>query len=161
MNRTDTRTQFHNDIITTAVEGGIGYWSQTSYYQWEDDGVLTVAVGTLSQDSADRNLREYPHTCAVVHVLKDDESGYEEDGRVIDVDLIAKAYGVLRALKADRTSFNGHPALSTPDGEDAHLSVRYRDHLLKAYREEDAGEIDSDDADNLVQLGLFGKVVYG
>jgi hypothetical protein len=33
------------DIITTAIEGGIGYWSICEQYQWSDDGTSHVAVG--------------------------------------------------------------------------------------------------------------------
>lgn len=36
-----------------------------------------------------------------------------------------------------------------------------RDKILAASRENDAGEIDSEAADVIVQAGLFGEVVYG
>jgi hypothetical protein len=32
------REQFLDDIVTTAVEGGIGYWSVARKYVWSDDG---------------------------------------------------------------------------------------------------------------------------
>ena len=32
----DNHAEFYSDIITTAVEGGIGYWSQCDEYRWQD-----------------------------------------------------------------------------------------------------------------------------
>lgn len=149
--RSAEREQFLADVLTTAIEGGIGYWSQCTQYQWVDDEQVRVVVGKRQGDTAH----------ATIHVLKDDESGYEDEGHDLTPDVIAKGFGILRKLVADRTNFNGHPALSTPDGRDAYLSVSHRTHLMGAYTECEAGDIDSDDADNIVQLALFGKIVYG
>ena len=35
MKRTPERTEFLNDIITTAVEGGVGYWAEVRKYWWQ------------------------------------------------------------------------------------------------------------------------------
>jgi hypothetical protein len=152
MPRSDERTEFYEDIITTAVEGGTGYWAQVSQYQFSYDGETRLSVGEQVGEG----------TRAVLHAIKDDESGYEEEGHVLDAALIAHAFGVLRRLVQDRETDNGQPGgLSTTKGENAHLSAKHRKHLLGAYADLDAGDIDADDADILVQLGLFGKVVYG
>lgn len=133
--RSDKRARFLRDIITTAIEGGIGYWSQCSQYQWIDeheDGRVYVPVGERVGDDAR----------AVVHVLNDDESGYVEDGLVIDIEVVARG---LRLII---------------DGG-AGVHDRIRGNVRTADRENDAGYIDADDADVIVQAGLLGEVVYG
>ena len=35
--------EFANDVITTAVEGGIGYWARISEYHWRN-GIPTTAM---------------------------------------------------------------------------------------------------------------------
>lgn len=42
-----------------------------------------------------------------------------------------------------------------------HLGEGLRANIVKATIAGDAGEIDADDADTVVQIGLFGKVIYG
>jgi hypothetical protein len=32
--RTPERSEFLSDVVTTALEGGIGYWSEASVYKW-------------------------------------------------------------------------------------------------------------------------------
>lgn len=47
-------------------------------------------------------------------------------------------------------------------GKDANgRSLPLSDHLVRGVVEQDAGEIDSDLADVIVQLGVFGEVVFG
>lgn len=41
------------------------------------------------------------------------------------------------------------------------ISQDLRDHLAAGVSEGDAGEIDSDVADCIIQVGLFGELVYG
>jgi hypothetical protein len=129
------RAEFLNDIITTALEGGIGYWSQASQYQWIDDydGRVHVVVGD-----------EIPggNATAIVHRLNDDESDYVEEGLLIDQACVRR--GLRRILDGD-----------APVGE------RYREGIRDANRANDASLIDADDADVIVQAGLFGEVVYG
>jgi hypothetical protein len=116
--RTDARTEFLGDIITGAVEGGIGYWSAVSRYRWED------CV-----------------THATVHVVKDDESGYEHEGLTLDIDAVE------RGLKLIREGGCG-------------LNTRLRNRLLVADRGNDAGQLDAFDCDVIVQAGLLGEIVY-
>ena len=37
MPKSPERIQFLTDVFTTALEGGIGYWSECSYYRWENE----------------------------------------------------------------------------------------------------------------------------
>lgn len=111
------RAEFVGDIIIGAVEGGIGYWSQCSRYRNRDE------------------------VSATIHVLKDDESGYEAEGLTLD------ANAVERGLKLIREGGGG-----------IHLRLRRR--LMKADESNDAGQLDAFDCDVIVQAGLLGEVVY-
>jgi len=131
--RSEERAEFLRDVITTAVEGGIGYWSQCSHYQWVNrDGRVMVTVGERG---------ERTDCYAVVHEVNDDESGYKEEALEINVEVIARG---LRLL-LDKQLVNS----------------RMRNSIGQADRENDAGYIDSDDADAIVQAGLLGEVRYG
>lgn len=77
--RSRERAQFLADVLTTAVEGGIGYWSAVSEYRWD------------LEDPAD--------TSVVVHEYDDDlgiNGDYKEEGVRVDLDLIAKGIGILK-----------------------------------------------------------------
>jgi hypothetical protein len=117
------RNQFFADIITTAIEGGIGYWSVTLQYQYNGK----PCVGELV---------EGVDTCATIS---------PEDSNIIygiDIDLIDKG---IDAILGERVS----------------ISVATQEAIERAWAELDAGEIDADAADAIVQVGLFGKLVYG
>jgi hypothetical protein len=43
-----------NDILTTAVEGGIGYWADIKEYRWENVDETTVMIKENDQDSAEK-----------------------------------------------------------------------------------------------------------
>jgi hypothetical protein len=49
--RSKERTQFLADIITTAVEGGTGYWAYTSGYKWSEEKP-EIAEATLTEMEA-------------------------------------------------------------------------------------------------------------
>lgn len=110
--------QFLADIITTAIEGGTGYWAAVSNYKWDCPPDQTFAI---------------------LHEWDDDQGEYQNKGKVVDRITILK--GIDKAKKSKREDFKHRV-------EVAELTA-------------DACEIDADDADILVQLGLFGEVVYG
>jgi hypothetical protein len=131
--RSEERTEFLGDILTTAVEGGTGYWAQVSQYQWVDsDGSVRVHSGPRTGEGAR----------AVLHRLNDDESGYVDEGLVIDIDVIAAGLAKIAA-----------PGFS--------INEKLRQEIAYANRHNDAGEIDADHADVIVQAALFGEIVYG
>jgi hypothetical protein len=133
MKRSKRRARFLGDIITSAVEGGTGYWAQVSQYQWVDrKGEVHVVTGERVGDE--------PR--AVLHPLKDDESGYEPEGEVLTLDRVA--FG-LRTLLGHRFGVRA----------DLKAIIDYANH------KDDAGDIDADAADVIVQAALFEEIVYG
>jgi hypothetical protein len=130
--RSAERVEFLGDIISAALEGGIGYWSQCSQYQYELNGEIKVAVGKRQGDE--------PR--ATVHELNDDESGYKDEGLEITLEAVEKGLDMIL-------------------GELVAVAEYHRESISRASDRNDAGDIDADDADVIVQVALFGAIVYG
>lgn len=134
--RTAERTEFLQDIISCAIEGGINDWARTSHYQYVYNGERCICVATSGYDD------ERHDAYAIVHPLNDDESGYEKEGKEINIDVIAA--GLARIISGK---------------ENVHAS--YIQRIKEADKDNDAGEIDAYDASMIVQAGLLGEVIYG
>lgn len=131
--RSKEREEYLAAIISTAIEGSIGYWSQCSQYQWvNDEGDVNVVVG--EQDGEEAR--------ATIHQLNDDESDYSKDALVITTEVIAA--GISKILKGE-----------------TNVADRIVNYIKAGEVENDAGEIDGEAADVIVQAGLFKEVVYG
>lgn len=109
----DLDDTFLDDMVTTAVEGGTDYWAAVSDYHWGDGEPTTVRL----------------------HELNDDESGYREEGVLVDAATIAK--GMQR------------------------LATVYPCHFERLVHPNNDWDHDADDADMVVQLALFGELKYG
>lgn len=119
------RAKFLQDIIITAVEGGVGYWSYASVYRWSDAHPETARV-TLSE--------------------------FDDAGAVTQMHHVTGAT-IERGIK------------EIMSGAPKHVSSEIEAVVRGCHRENeacsDAGDIDSDIADAIVQVGLFGDLVYG
>jgi hypothetical protein len=135
-NRSEQRAEFLGDIITTALEGGTGYWAQVSQYQYVSDGELRVCVGTAKTGAG------AGEACATLHELNDAGDGYKEQGLELTLDAVAAAIG---KITSGQVSVGG-------------MTVQA---VVAASRENDADEIDADYADTIAQVALLGEVVYG
>lgn len=54
---TDTATvslQDLNDLLTTAVEGGVNYWAECRNYRWQNRPITSVEIREDDQDSAEK-----------------------------------------------------------------------------------------------------------
>lgn len=119
--------EFLHDIFTTALEGGIGYWSECSAYHWSKGG---------PDHEADL---DFFHA-----IIEETESGEDEPPtHRIDREVI------LRGLSR----------LFTGEYRGLHSSTAGR--IMEAAITGNSGRLDASDADCLVQVGLFGEVVYG
>jgi hypothetical protein len=117
---TTERDQLYADLFTTALEGGIGYWSTCSNYRWtKDDGT--------------------PDVTGFEAVIIEDEE-YEHHG--INRSTISRGYRLATGEWRDRLRWSTEPP-------------------PRFITEEVDWDYDAGDADMIVQLGLFGEVVYG
>lgn len=135
--RTKQREEFLGDIITTAIEGGIGYWSQCSQYQYQGTGLLGTGLNPCVGQ-----VREGEGTRATIHELDEYGDGYKDESLEITIETIAK--GINQIIKCEK-----------------HVNSGLYTAIARGNKENDAGEIDADAADVIVQVALFGEIIYG
>lgn len=140
VDRQHERETFLASVVVTAVESGsqgIGYWAEVEEYRWwlpDLDGG-TAEPGPHGGGNAWATIAEY-----------------DEHGRRFDLTpkTISEAYKVLGRGRKGR----GLPDYAWPSQESLQR-------LWDARAENDAGLLDAIDADVLVQLGVYGKLVWG
>lgn len=116
-----TTDQMYFDIFTTALEGGIGYWSECSRYRWQNQD------GTENVKGFEAVVTEFDETNALT----------------INRAVISK--GVRMYLSSDEIKYlHRNPSMTK------FLRTRGED-----------GDFDAGNADIIVQIALFGEVVYG
>jgi hypothetical protein len=145
MAKSPERVQFLRDVMITALEGGVGYWSVADQItiEHENDDLWYARYTLFCLDGDDPTGKEAGE-CG----LSTQEAPVPLcQGHLIDPDAIARGMGLARR-PADQSDAIGW-----------HISNRR--HVIKANRENDAGDIDAGDADCIVQLAAFGKVIYG
>lgn len=144
--RTELRLEFLHGIFTTALEGGIGYWSVCDEYHWSNK----ADAGNRCFDLVD--------FYAIIESNEDDwgvtEAYISEQGQFqpitetqtlrIDLDVIERGANMLveKVLTGEFTN----PYL-----------LQF---VVAWVTNGDQGDYDSCGADLAVQLGLFGEVVY-
>lgn len=109
------RKQFLEDIMVTAIEGGINYWAK-------------VTTGDLPE--------------GYVWIREREDSG-EPLGR-IPFSLLDLELGITRVGLSD-----------------FQVGTDLRSWILTGSAENDAGDIDVDAADVIVQAAIFGEIIYG
>jgi hypothetical protein len=126
------------DLFTTALEGGINYWSTCSSYHWSHSGDdLTLGNG----------LEDHQGFYAVITndvdpIVNDADVPLDDQTLRIDRSVLAKGYRLATTTHRDKVAWStGKPPLVVGPDTD--------------------WDFDADDADCIVQLGLFETVVYG
>ena len=149
MPTTLARHHFVADIFTTALEGGIGYWSQCTDYHWcNDDGTddlmgfyADIVVPAEDLSEAER-AHGTPSTYTTLHGDQAEAYGFRIDRTVM-----------LRGLRLAATT----PVI---DGETHHWQCGDGRPPL-VITDDVEWDYDACDADAIVQYGLFGKVIFG
>lgn len=130
------RVQFLHDVMITALEGGVGYWSVADHIERHPDDRLWYQSFVLYCSDGGIDPVECGH----------DESDGVCAGHRVTPDLVVR--GLSKAVTAG-------------PNEDIGWHYNRRSHVIVANRENEGGDIDADDADCIVQLGIFGRVIYG
>lgn len=131
MERTQERKEFLADVFTTAIEGGINYWSQVEEYHWQG------TEGRMQDADLDGFYAE------IIEI----GDGYERIPHRIDQAVIVRGLNLL--------CNNADPIKFAPTGR------LLADLLLANRTNGSDGDFDADSADCVVQAGLFGEIVYG
>jgi hypothetical protein len=134
-----TPDEFRRYVFVTAIEGGVNYWAAVLDY--DVAGATARLVDT--QELPEGLARE-----TYLNVI-------QRDRHIADLVDQMPAHIVYPVTVA--TVAKGFRVLQEPV---EHLSDSYRKRVLAAARKRDAVELDSGDADNIIQLGIFGKIVY-
>lgn len=152
--RTDARKKFLHCVFTTALEGGIGYWSVCDEYHWSKPGLINGGSGGDLVDDLDGFYATIESNDEdgwgitkkePVTILGTTFDSWEYDNQLrIDIDVIERGSNMLveKVLSGEFTN----------------------DYLLQFVQawisDGDNGDYDCSGADLVVQLGLFGEVVY-
>lgn len=137
--------QLCHDIFVTALEGGIGYWSVAHSYHWTSgDDEHGHAVEDLDGFYADIEETEYEGV----------DPGPDQNKHHIDRSVIEKGIRAIATGDLEHPDYVGsglvgmcNIAMRLP-----HTPTQYDDERL---------DFDAGDADNVVQAGLFGDIIYG
>lgn len=125
------REEFIKDVFTTALYGGITYWANEHTVIWPT-----------------QQTPVFWH--AVVYDIADDERPMYEINRAI----INRGLRRIFRAAAKEESVTGETSIP-------YLSHSQARRIAAALALRDASDIDADDADSIVQVGLFGEVRYG
>ena len=131
------RDQLLFDLFTTALEGGIGYWSTCEKYHHSIQEPFSSITGPTPETRTVDDLHGF-----YAEII---ETGDGDDyvPHRIDHTVLNRGYGLACEVVRDviRWSSGEKPPLVITDDTD--------------------WDFDASDADVIVQLGLFGEVVYG
>lgn len=157
--RTEGRKKFFHYMFTTAMEGGIGYWSMADEYHWmiktedRDPRILNdldgfYAIITSNEDDWGIN---YAYISEVGAFAIMPEECQNQPLR-IDIDVIERGWNmfmnkVIEATKSERP-------------EQEFSNPYFRQAIVQYLTDMEDGDSDADVADLVVQLGLFREHVY-
>lgn len=170
--RTDARKSFLHSVFTTALEGGIGYWSEAGSYRWsKPENYTKVIDGVPFNGSHDVDDTDYFY--ATLYSTEEDWGVTEvfqpqynsPEGPVVhlpnesqnqplrvDIDVVERGVNLL----VDKVI-----AATKSEDPEAQFSRKYLRQFVEAWLSDgEQGDFDADGADLAIQLGLFGEVVY-
>lgn len=128
--------QFLSDILTTAMEGGVGYW---------------LRVGKVHRALQDNESQLEEMSIYRVNDPRDADSNEE-----FDMANFMPGFEVNRNHDITLNHvFRGLQRLFEPN------VLPHRDDIRREVQRPDDADIDSDAADVILQLGFFGEVVFG
>jgi hypothetical protein len=147
-----TRQEFLRDIAITAAEGGISYWASLTKYRWSStDRGGEAPDDMLPFPQVQFIAAEDPSDFVLEELMPSVQSGPYRVNRGPEITLTPEV--MERALQriAD-------PSVAT---DDLGWNNKDRQRVIGAAALNDACDIDAGDADNIVQIAIFGKLVFG
>lgn len=156
------RKSFLHCVFTTALEGGIQYWAEVGVYHWQIRGVdgkpITPRDDTdgfyATIRSNERDLEDPDDTGWGI-------AGLEREHTLrINLDVIER--GTTLFARYCRGEINSH-GIDVPEEQRKPLAddAYWRQFLAAEATHGEEGDYDAMVADNIVQFGLFGNLVYG
>jgi hypothetical protein len=152
--RTEARKVFLHGVFTTALEGGIGYWSAASAYHW---------MKSDPRDEDGYSPADLDGFYATIQPAADDDTWGvfdTDDSREMRIDMavIARGVGMFKDYAMGKIDGKGQPST---ERKAVPLDHYWRQFLAADRTNGADGDYDSEVADIIVQFGLFGQHVYG
>ena len=161
MPKSEERKKFFHYMFTTAMEGGIDYWAYRLEYSWSTGGAGAIHIGKDPVDDLD-------HFYALI-LPSEEEWGVDkiigEDGEehVLPDDMQGNSLRITPVLIERGWNLFMDKVIAAAKSEDpeADCSRQYfRQAVIQYLTDGEDGDSDADVADIVVQLGLFGEIVY-
>lgn len=157
------RKTFLHGVFITAIEGGIQYWARADAYHWRTSGTKNLSI-------TDPRVNDVDGFYAVIRSTEadDDENdtgwgiaGLEHE-HTLRVDLNVVERGTKLFARYCRGEINSH-GIDVPEEQRKPLAddAYWRQFLAAEATHGEQGDYDAPVADNIVQFGLFGKLVFG
>lgn len=152
--RTPARKQCLFDLFITALEGGIGYWASVRDYHWR------AADGGEDLDGFSATVIDGEHWSEAIADVRERlaDAGESRKPRLPEVQALLSERGQWHVVNAD-TIARGLGRIKRGEvqlNQDMARNIKLFDRTNGA-----EGDPDAADADVIVQLGLFGALVYG
>lgn len=136
------RDELYHQLFTTALEGGIGYWSVATSYHWQDKSTPVDKNGYHTGE----DLKGFYADIIEFSENEDDYEAPENPRYRVDRSVIARGLRLIADKKHDIK----------------YLGTDIRKRLARMYWDADDADYDAGDADIIVQVGLFrDEVRYG
>lgn len=126
---------FLHCVFVTAIEGGINYWARIDTYVWSKPGD--------GPDSFEGRVEDTENFHAEIYDAEDDRA-YR-----VNIETIRNG---INAILAGTATFGGRAP---------HTNAAYVRTLRQAVAENEAGFVDADVADTVIQAALFDDIRYG
>lgn len=143
----DLSDSFLADVLCTALEGGTGYWGKVDITYRGEDGQPTADC-PQDGDIVYLSAKFFDTESFVDGEYDGSNAGFQPF--ICDYELLARGIALILG----------------PEPTDPELAKYWTGHktggyVRQAVAENDAGHIDADVADAIVQMGAFGKLVFG
>jgi hypothetical protein len=162
--RSKERADMLAGVITTALEGGVGYWSQASVYKWWDPN---LDGGSAEHREGEPNAYAVLHetqgaereceVCGGTGEVKDESGSHSESD---DMQECEACYGTGGAPLLVTVEMVAEAMSKIVDG-DVNLAPDYIGRIAIAKARPDEADLDAGDCDAIVQVAVFGEVIYG
>jgi len=133
----DGRREFLTDILTMAIENGGHGWFSVEEYVWSR-----------------------PDTEPYALVVEGCDGDNDDERHRITFDVIRKGLGIIGKARIRETERDGWVLHNVSTEQRLYMSRDMQTRIMRASRENHAGDLDAIDALAIVECGLFGAVTY-
>lgn len=156
------RKTFLHGVLTTAIEGGIQYWARVDSYHWRASGTENLSVTDPRVNDVDGFYATILSTELNLEDPDDNGWGIDDLPSTLRIDLDVVERGTNLFARYCRGEINSH-GIDVPVEQRKPLAddAYWRQFLAAEATHGQEGDYDAMVADNIVQFGLFGKLVFG